>query len=120
MGEITKLPGRASGDRVETPLGALPLPLSLAPPIAATGSGPLVVCIRPEAVRVARAGDALLGEASVADAAFFGTHWRAQLIFEAAPETSLLAYLPPDTGVSEGQRLTVSVDPGAITVFEER
>jgi len=78
MGEINKIPL----DGAQSALG----------PLALSGTGPRVLCIRPEAF----APDGLpLGPARVLDVAFFGSHVRVQAAPLAAPDLRLVVHLPP-------------------------
>ena len=108
MGEMNHIPAEGAGAVAGTALGPLPL--------AAPAHGRLVVCMRPEALRGGR-GAASLGRARVRDAAFFGTHVRAHLVPEAAPELVLTAHLPPARLPAAGETLILSADPDAIRVF---
>nr|WP_208103453.1 ABC transporter ATP-binding protein [Rubellimicrobium sp. CFH 75288] len=105
MGEMNRVPARAAGGAVQTPLGTLPV----APP----GEGEAVLCLRPEAL--GRGGPCDLGEARLDGAAFLGTHWRVHLVPERAPDLRLVAQLPPHA--APGERLRLSVDPAEVTVF---
>ncbi len=75
-----------------------------------------MVCIRPEAMGT---GDAAvrIGPARVRDAAFFGTHTRAHLIPEAAPDLVLIAHLPPAILPEPGAILHLSAEADTISVF---
>jgi spermidine/putrescine transport system ATP-binding protein len=105
MGEMNRLPGRATGDCIETPLGPIPLP---AP------ADRVVLCLRPEALR--EGGGAWdLGPARLEDAAFLGTHWRAHLVPERAPDLRLVAHLPP--GRPPEAILRLAAEPADLSVF---
>ncbi len=108
MGEMNHIPGQATGGGVETAFGRL----------AATPgtAGPVTVCLRPEALGPAPGG-LEIGPARVRDAAFFGTHCRAHLVPEAAPELTLVAHLPPASIPAEGDILTLSADPEAVLIY---
>ena len=108
MGEINHIPAQVTQVGVETPFGTLP----------ASGQprGPAVVCIRPEAIGTGGAQIAL-GAACVRDAAFFGTHVRAHLIPDAAPELVLIAHLPPGSVPGVGDRLDLSASTDTISIF---
>jgi spermidine/putrescine transport system ATP-binding protein len=109
MGEMNRIPARRGPNGIETRLGRLPVAL---PGDAAR----LVLCLRPEAVRTG-GGVWDLGPARIEDAAFLGTHWRAHLAPEAAPELRLVAHLPPASAPSGTLRL--SADPADLSVFTE-
>jgi len=109
MGEMNHIPARATAEGVETPFGRLPL--------TGPGTGRAMVCIRPEAIRTG-SGAIRLGPARVRDAAFFGTHVRAHLIPDAAPELVLIAHLPP-VGVPEpGERLELFAETDTLSLFD--
>nr|WP_281359609.1 TOBE domain-containing protein [Roseobacter ponti] len=78
--------------------------------------GEAVLCIRPEAMRT---GDGALsfGPGKVAASAFFGTHTRVQVVPEAAPDLVLTAHLPPSEMPEAGNRLTLSADASAFSLF---
>ena len=82
MGEINRIPATGRGDRVETPLGLLPL----------AGQGDLMLCLRPE--NIGAEGALPLGAARLLDSAFFGTHHRCHFAPLAAPDLQLVAHLP--------------------------
>ncbi len=111
MGEMNRIPAAQGSRGIETPLGRLGLP-------GAAGVG-ATLCIRPEAIRTGPPSpEGLdLGPARVRDAAFFGTHCRAHLSPEAAPELSLVAHLPPDARPQPGARLALWVAPEAVLLF---
>ena len=108
MGETNRIPARAGPSGVETPLGPLPLP----PP----ASGALVVCLRPEAIGAEGRGWAM-GPARVVGATFAGTHYRARLSPEAAPDLILTAHLPPAAPPEPGAAMTLSADPADAVAF---
>ncbi|MEL6599398.1 MAG: TOBE domain-containing protein [Pseudomonadota bacterium] len=108
MGEINQIPGQATGNGVETPFGSLPHP--------AQQSGTVTVCIRPEAISTGD-GPVWIGPARVTDAAFFGTHCRAHLVPDCAPDLTLIAHLPPRDLPEAGARLILSTDIDACSVF---
>jgi spermidine/putrescine transport system ATP-binding protein len=105
MGEMNHIPARVSGGRAETPFGAV------AAPGVAEGAG--VVCLRPEAIR-AGAGGFAIGPARVRDAAFFGTHCRAHVVPEAAPDLVLVAHLPPGRVPAEGEVLVLGAEDALV------
>nr|WP_245752506.1 TOBE domain-containing protein [Poseidonocella pacifica] len=106
---MNRIPAKASAHGIETPFGQLPL--------AAPGAGPLTLCLRPEAIGTG-AGALFIGPATVRDAAFFGTHCRAHLSPEAAPDLTLIAHLPAASCPAEGETITLAADPAAASVFE--
>ncbi|MEM6464620.1 MAG: ABC transporter ATP-binding protein [Pseudomonadota bacterium] len=107
MGEMNHIPGTASDEGIETPFGALPL--------KSHRSGPVTVCIRPEAL--ATAGAIPIGPSRLRDAAFVGTHYRVHLVPEAMPEAVLVAHLPPGSLPDAGKSLTLYADSGSFRVF---
>ncbi len=108
MGEMNHIPGRITREGIETAFGLLP--------VAAGGSGAATVCLRPEAVETGQGG-VTLGPARVRDAAFFGTHCRAHLVPDAAPDMVLIAHLPAGALPTAGETLTLSAKPGDFLVF---
>ncbi|MEM1048701.1 MAG: TOBE domain-containing protein [Pseudomonadota bacterium] len=108
---MTRLPATARDGIVETPFGLL----EAAPPSA----GDLVVCVRPEAIRIGADGFSL-GEARVTDTAFFGTHNRVHLVADAVPDLTIVAYLAPAERVAEGDIVPLAADPASIRVFPAR
>ena len=110
MGEINFIEGTGTGEAVRTPLGDLPVP----------ADGPVTLAIRPERFRE-HGPDALdLGVAIIVDHAFFGTHTRAHVRPERAPEMTLVTHLPHAHGqerVRDGDTVPLRVDAGAIVVL---
>jgi spermidine/putrescine transport system ATP-binding protein len=112
MGEMNHIPAKATKTGLETPLGLLPLPLPV------DQSGLATLCIRPEALGTGT-GEIPLGVAVVRDAAFFGTHVRAHLTPDAAPELTLVLHLPPATLPAPGDRLTLSAPANACRIYPQ-
>lgn len=108
MGEMNHVPAQVTGQRVETPLGPLP--------VNAPFLGSATLCLRPEAISTHKAA-ITLGSARVRDAAFFGTHIRAHLVPDVAPNLVLIAHLPPGEMPAAGAMLTLSVSADTISVF---
>lgn len=108
MGEMNHIPAQVGTDDIQTAF--MTLPIADLPPGAAT------LCIRPEALRH-DANGIPLGEATVRDATFFGTHIRAHVIPTAAPDMVLVAHLLPTILPEPGTVLTLSVLPDDIRIF---
>lgn len=108
MGEMNHLPAQVAATGAQTALGPLPAP--------GMPQGPAVVCIRPEALRLDGTG-LPLGDATLRDATFFGTHIRAHVIPLAAPDSVLVAHLPPTDLPAPGAVLGLSVLPADIRIF---
>ncbi len=109
MGEMNHIPAKATPAGLVTPFGTLDLPVP--------GTGPAMLCIRPEALGT---GPGLaLGTARIRDAAFFGAHWRAQLSPDCAPDLVLKALLPPNEVPVAGDTLTLRADLATMCVFME-
>ncbi|QPM92238.1 ABC transporter ATP-binding protein [Pseudooceanicola algae] len=106
MGEMNRIAVTGTGFGVTTPFG----PLEIEAP-----QGDLTLCLRPEAIGAG--GDFALGTATVRDAAFFGTHCRAHLVPDAAPDLVLVAHLPPAELPAPGAKLSLAVDRADLTVF---
>jgi len=89
MGEINQIPVQDG----QSPFG----------PIAgATGT----LLIRPEAIGLS--GTLPLGPCRILDAAFFGTHLRAHVAPQAAPDLCLTVHLPPTSTITAGEVLTLA------------
>lgn len=82
-------------------------------------AGRLAVCLRPEALRVNADAGLPLGRARLLDAAFFGTHRRAHLAPETAPDLTLIAHLPAEASLSPGETVTLSADTGAFLIYPQ-
>ena len=130
MGDINLLPGRlvARDDaeiEIETPLGRLTLAASA---LTDTGAGPEMATgqavrlgIRPEHLGPVSPGQSSisLGQAEVADVAFFGTHHRCHLTLDALPGQVLTAHLPQAAMVAVGSRVPLQIDPAAVVVLAD-
>ncbi len=111
MGEMNHIPASRRVDGgVDTPFGPVPV---AAPERAGTD---LVLCLRPEAIHPG-VGAVRLGPARVTDAAFFGTHCRAHVVPDAAPDLTLIAHLPPKTPPAPDTVLELFADPAEVCVF---
>jgi spermidine/putrescine transport system ATP-binding protein len=108
MGEMNHIPAQVTQKGVETPFGCLQVP--------ATSQGPAILSLRPEAMGTNDA-EIKLGPARVRDAAFFGTHIRAHLVPDAAPDLVLIAHLPPGQMPAIGTSLTLSASADTISIF---
>jgi spermidine/putrescine transport system ATP-binding protein len=108
MGEMNHIPARATAAGVETPFGTLPL--------SAPRPGKAMLCLRPEAIGTG-GGSLRIGSATVRDAAFFGTHTRAHVVPEAAPDLVLVAHLPPAHLPAPGETLMLTADADTVSVF---
>lgn len=84
MGKLNRIPVKADGGAVSSPLGRL----DIAP---FTG----LLCLRPE--NIGLEGTLHLGPARLTEAAFFGSHHRCTFAPLAAPEITLTAHLPQGT-----------------------
>ncbi|WP_102108329.1 ABC transporter ATP-binding protein [Oceaniglobus roseus] len=105
MGETNRIPAKVTATGVETPFGTLP---------HTPHRGAVVACLRPEDFT---GGTFRIGPAKVQDAAFFGTHCRAHVVPEAAPDLVLTVHLPPGKVPAPGDTLDLSADPAALRVF---
>ncbi|KQI71830.1 spermidine/putrescine ABC transporter ATP-binding protein [Loktanella sp. 5RATIMAR09] len=108
MGEMNHIPVHVTEHGVETPFGRLQLP--------APRRGAATLCLRPEAIGTTDA-QITLGPARVRDAAFFGTHIRAHLVPDAAPDLVLIAHLPPVDMPAPDDVLVISAAADTISVF---
>ncbi|HSG53933.1 MAG TPA: TOBE domain-containing protein [Paracoccaceae bacterium] len=86
MGEMNRISGQAKDGYIQTAFARVYSPRTV--------SGPVTICLRPEAIRIGNTGFAL-GSVTVQDAAFFGTHCRAHVVPAAAPDLRLVVHLPP-------------------------
>jgi spermidine/putrescine transport system ATP-binding protein len=75
-----------------------------------------MLCLRPEAIGTG-GGTLRIGPAQVRDAAFFGTHTRAHVVPEAAPDLVLVAHLPPAHLPQPGETLMLTADADTVSVF---
>lgn len=110
MGEMNHFAAQVTNTGVETQLGVLN--------VNASADGPVTLCIRPEAIKTS-AGAISLGAATIKDAAFFGTHIRAHLTPQSAPELTITAHLPPGELPKEGETLMLSVDEASLHFFSK-
>lgn len=128
MGEVNFVPGKirdidGTGAVVETALGKVTLPkacFTAGPPSAGQAA---TLCIRPEHFRRTGEGDGaatVLGQATVSNSAFFGTHYRCHLAPNGAPDTSIVAHMPQSAVVAEGQVLTLAVNVGDIVALPSK
>ncbi|MEO1494381.1 MAG: TOBE domain-containing protein [Pseudomonadota bacterium] len=106
MGEINTIPGTAADGGIVTPLGVVTVAHELT-----TGQN-AVLCVRPE--HLLGRGPAL-GEVTIRDGAFFGTHTRVHLQAEGLP--TLVAHLPIGAETSPGTTLAVTPDPDALFIL---
>jgi spermidine/putrescine transport system ATP-binding protein len=110
MGETNRIPARGKGGRVVTPFGEVS-------GLSAPAEGALTLCVRPEALREGAGGGLRIGPAEVLDAAFFGTHVRARLRPERAPDLTLVTHLPPGAAPEPGAALELGADAAGLSVF---
>nr|WP_246003868.1 TOBE domain-containing protein [Histidinibacterium lentulum] len=108
MGETNRFAGEGRGDGIATPFGVI----DRQPP----AHGPLTLCLRPEALRPG-AGSLRIGPSRVLDAAFFGTHCRAHVRPDAAPDLTLVAHLPPTDLPEPGQMLDLAAVTDDLAAF---
>jgi iron(III) transport system ATP-binding protein len=106
IGDAQFLPGEASGRRVATDLGDLP--------VNGQAQGPVEVMLRPEAIRLAPTPPGAAGNATVLSRAFFGH----DQLFSIRLDTGrvLRARLGPYGGIRAGDRVVAGVR-GAVLVF---
>ena len=104
MGEINMIEGRGDGRVVETPLGPIPAP---------GAEGAIALAVRPERFREHGPDAVDLGTARIVDHAFFGTHTRAHVRPDAAPDMLLVTHLSHAHGqerVRDGDTVPLRVD----------
>ncbi|KAA0596120.1 spermidine/putrescine transport system ATP-binding protein [Azospirillum lipoferum] len=122
LGETNFLPGvvealDAATAKVVTAIGDLVLPRRNFTAAEPDPGQQVTLCIRPEHFR--RAGEAVrpltpLGQARIADAAFFGTHYRCHLkpaaAGDPAGDLTIMAHMPPSAMVADGQDIVLAVN----------
>ena len=101
MGETNLIPATRTPQGLKTPLGLLPID-------APSGT----LCLRPESIG---ASGIPLGNATLKDAAFFGTHYRCHFTPHAAPDLTLIAHLPQSATPTPGD--THSLHASTYTVI---
>lgn len=108
MGEMNRIPGVNENETTRTAFGKIHNPRM--------PEGKVTLCLRPEAIRIGKGGFSL-GRAKVRDAAFFGTHVRAHVTPEAAPDMRLVVHLPPGSIPEPDDVLDLCADHDGLTVF---
>ncbi len=109
VGAANILEGHGTGDALVLPGGRLPL-------AAGARGGPLVVMIRPEAIRlVAAAGAALAGE--VESVSFVGD--RLRVTVQGIAARALVVDAPNTAAVKPGDRVGLAVPPEAVRVLAD-
>ncbi|MEM9059842.1 MAG: TOBE domain-containing protein [Pseudomonadota bacterium] len=106
MGEINTIPGTAEDGGVATPLGHITVAHHLAVGQKA------MLCVRPEHLLRQRPA---IGQATVQDGAFFGTHTRVHLSVEGLPD--LIAHLPVGAEIKPGDAVPLTPDTDAMFVL---
>ncbi len=106
MGEINAIPALATGGGVTTPLGHISIVHDLAVGQAA------VLCIRPE--HLIGQGP-VVGQATIRDGAFFGTHTRVHLRIAGLPD--LIAHLPASAETTPETKVSLTPAPEAMFVL---
>ncbi|GJE59876.1 ABC transporter ATP-binding protein [Methylobacterium trifolii] len=107
LGEVVEVPGRAQGGRVETALGALPT-------ADAALAGPVRVSLRPDAIRIGRAGAGV--PARVLHRRFAGAGIRLHLAVEGL-DAPLSLPAAGDDSSAPGDVVFLSLDPREAFVF---
>lgn len=117
FGGVNFLPGRRVGGGFDCALGRVPLPTQAAEGKGGDpASGPAVLTIRPEAIRLGPAGDG--HEARVLATAFLGTQGRVEL---GLGDLRLVALTTPEVagGLIPGAAVTVSLPAEALWVIPD-
>jgi len=125
MGEINLIGGTveatsAAAVRIGTPLGAFDLPPAAFGMLEPTVGLKVLLGIRPEHFRPDLDGAVLdLGQAEIADEAFFGTHHRCHLVPRSDPARVLTAHLPQTAGIAVGDVVSLRVAPASVVVLAD-
>ena len=108
MGESTILPAQATADGcIRTVLGSFAARTSV-------GAGEFHVAIRPEHVQLGPGIEVL-----VSDVVYQGSFKRVTAVPTADPSLRLLARLPADAAVTEGDAISLRIDPERLIVLKD-
>ncbi|NIF56524.1 ABC transporter ATP-binding protein [Burkholderia sp. Ax-1724] len=116
VGEAVLLPGMAQQDRASCELGDL----ALAAPLASSGHGAVDVMLRPEQIRLLRAGEAARDgaahDALVTEVIFQGQDASVALQLQSATRTMVRARVPGYLCPQPGERVRLTVE-GEVTAY---
>lgn len=119
MGEINLVPAvaRDAAGTLDTAFGPVRLPESGFPSGVPVEAARVVLCIRPERFR--DGGSWILGQASVIESGFFGTHHRCRLAPASAADLHITAHLPAAARPEPGSTIALALDPEALVALPE-
>ncbi len=118
MGEVNAIEGqRREAGQVDTAFGLWRLPDN----VVRTG-GPVKLFFRPEHLKVTADADEHtnfldLGNGTIKDIAFFGTHHRCRLRLDRLGDREIIAHLPPAITVTADEQVRLRLDPSSIVVL---
>ena len=121
MGEVNAIDGQhREAGQVDTAFGLWRLPDN----IAGTGDhgSPVKLFFRPEHLMIAAGADGHtdvldLGNGTIKDIAFFGTHHRCRLRLDRLEGREIIAHLPPAVTVVADEQVRLKLDPSSIVVL---
>ena len=104
---------------LETALGEAVLPVRTVVPDGVRRGDRVTLCFRPEHVASGQDRESVIdmGQAVVADTAFFGTHHRVLLTPERSGRLRVVAHLPQTRTVAPGDRVRVRVKASMAVVL---
>ena len=129
MGEVNFVEGVISGSpqggkmNVQTPLGSLGLPLGCFVNGAPAQQQKVTLCIRPEHFRKSENPSeqlVSLGSATIANSAFFGTHFRCHLVPTLGDSRTLTGHMATSENVRDGAIVPLAVQAKDIVVLPSK
>ncbi|MFG1344676.1 ABC transporter ATP-binding protein [Xanthobacter autotrophicus DSM 431] len=105
--ELNEMEGNVVDGRVETPLGAFPAPAGLA-------AGPVSVAVRPQGIRLERAGFGVAGR--IVERRFLGELDLVEVIVDGLEKPLVVRTRDAGT-LAKGDEVGVCADPGEVLVF---
>lgn len=124
MGEANFISGmlESIGDTacaVETEFGLLEMPCAVLSGRSLRSGDPVELCFRPEHLhpKDSLADGIDLGQATIKDTAFFGTHHRSHIVLQRQKEITFTAHLSPTLKLVPGQVVEMTVSPSEIIVL---
>ena len=110
-------------DLVQTPLGSLGLPLGCFVNGAPAQQQKVTLCIRPEHFRKSENPSeqlVSLGSATIANSAFFGTHFRCHLVPTLGDSRTLTGHMATSENVRDGAIVPLAVQAKDIVVLPSK